>query len=372
MEKLPHISQKRWSFVLLLMFVANYVHATTITYTADLSKQDQLAIITRGTAYSATTSPATEASFTYKGMKFYSNGGYIPQGNTNLRVFGGKSLDITSYIGNITKVIVTVTESKYMDLTLTPSDNFKYSKDKSNLRYTFTFTAKEYPSSFSFKTNGVIWISKIAVTIEQPSSYSLSISQFGYSSLFHGEYDLQLPSDQSTLTAYTLALKDGQLEPMHTFYAGDVIPKGTSVLVKGAQGTYYLPVSTTSSTAEYDNELQGLDVPGMIIDDSNSDDYYYYKLTTLNNLNFGFYWGADEGAPFELKNAHRAYLRLPKNLFETSEQAKAFDLEDVLDVITEARKEDTHPTKLFDLTGRQVSHPVKGVYICNGKKVLIR
>lgn len=372
MNNLHHISLKRWILALQLMFFVCYAHAVTVTYTADLSQQDQLTIISRGTAYSVTTSPATEASFTYNGMMFYSNGAYIPEGNTELRVYTGKNLEITSYIGNITKVVVTVTESKYADLTLTPSDDFKCTKSKSNLRYTFALTSNASTSSLSFKTNGAIWISKIAVTIEQPSAYSLSISQYGYSSLFHGEYDLQLPSNQSDLMAYTLLFKDGLLEPTHTFCAGDIIPKGTPVLVKGAQGTYNLAVSTATSSAEYENVLQGLDVPGMIIDASNSGDYYYYKLTTLNQQNFGFYWGADDGEPFELKNAHRAYLRLPKDLFTTSEQAKAFDLEEVLDIITETQREPSTPSKIFDLQGRQVSHPVKGIYICNGKKILIR
>ncbi len=370
MKNLYHISLKRWNITLLLMLVVSYVHAVTVTYTADLSNQDQLSIISRGAAYSVTTS--TEASFTYSGMLFYSNGAYMPQGNTELRVYIGKSLEITSYIGNITKVVITVPTPTYADLTLTPSDNFRCTKDKSNLRYTFAKKSEVPTSSFSFKTNGAIWISKIAVTIEQPTSYSLSVSQFGYSSLFHGEYDLQLPSSQSDMTAYTLTYKDGLLEPTHTFYAGDIIPKGTPVLVKGAQGTYNLAVSTAASTVEYDNNLLGLDVPGMIVEASNSDDYYYYKLTTLNKQNFGFYWGADDGEPFELKNAHRAYLRLPKSLFGTNEQVKAFDLDDVLDAITEAKQEQYSCTKIFDLQGRQVSHPVKGVYISNGKKVFIR
>lgn len=371
MKNLYHISLKRWNITLLLMLVVSYVHAATVTYTADLSNQDQLSIISRGTAYSVTTSPATEASFTYSGMLFYSNGAYMPQGNTELRVYTGKSLEITSYIGNITKVVITVPASKFMNSSLTTSDKKTPTKDKENLRYTFTLTSKS-TSSFSFKTNDLIWISKIAVTIEQPTSYSLSVSQFGYSSLFHGEYDLQLPSSQSDMTAYTLTYKDGLLEPTHTFYAGDIIPKGTPVLVKGAQGTYNLAVSTAASTVEYDNNLLGLDVPGMIVEASNSDDYYYYKLTTLNKQNFGFYWGADDGEPFELKNAHRAYLRLPKSLFGTNEQVKAFDLDDVLDAITEAKQEQYSCTKIFDLQGRQVLHLVKGVYISNGKKVLIR
>lgn len=351
---------------LLLLLLATYAQAAKVAYTIDLTQQSQLDITSKGV------SNGGETLFTYNGMKFYSAGGYFT--NEALRIYGSKKLEISSYIGNITKIVITVSKSTYADRTLTVPSSYERNKDKSNLKYTITVKKDSASSTCFFSPDNVMWITKMVITIDQPTTYPLSISQYGYSSLYHGEYDLQLPSN-SDLKAYTLAFKDGQFDATHTFGAGDIIPKGTPVLIKGAQGSYSLTISTDASAIDAENALKGLDVPGLIADSAGVTDYYhyYYKLTTLNQQNFGFYWGADDGGPFELKNPHRAYLRLPKSLFATQEEAKAFNLDDTLDAITSVTSDSKTTTEpLFDLQGRRVTHPAKGLYIRNGKKILIR
>lgn len=351
---------------LLLLLLATYAQAAKVAYTIDLTQQSQLDITSKGV------SNGGETLFTYNGMKFCSAGGYFT--NEELRIYGSKKLEISSYIGNITKIVITVSNSAQADLSLSVSSNYKSTKDKANHNYTISAANGKSASSVSLSPPNVIWITKMVITIDQPTTYPLSISQYGYSSLYHGEYDLQLPSN-SDLKAYTLAFKDGQFDATHTFGASDIIPKGTPVLIKGAQGSYSLTISTDASAIDAENALKGLDVPGLIADSAGVTDYYhyYYKLTTLNQQNFGFYWGADDGGPFELMNPHRAYLRLPKSLFATQEEAKAFNLDDTLDAITSVTSDSkTTIEPLFDLQGRRVTHPAKGLYIRNGKKILIK
>lgn len=99
---------------------------------------------------------------------------------------------------------------------------------------------------------------------------------------------------------------------------------------------------------------------------SASSDYYYYKLANDGTNGLGWYWGAAEGAAFE-SGAHKAWMFIEKSS-NARGFIKMFDEPTGVNEVT-AKKEDVKDI-YYDLSGRRVMNPTKGLYIVNGKKIL--
>lgn len=100
---------------------------------------------------------------------------------------------------------------------------------------------------------------------------------------------------------------------------------------------------------------------------SKRDDYYYYKLSYNNSgENLGWYFAAEEGAAFE-SDAHKAWMFIKKSPGARSFIRMFDEPTGVNEVIS--KKEDVKGT-YYDLSGRRVTNPTKGLYIVNGKKIL--
>ena len=155
------------------------------------------------------------------------------------------------------------------------------------------------------------------------------------------------------------------------FTAGKIIPKQTGFILQGA----------ANSTIEYQANVTGTEesvVGNLLIgtaterEFSSAGDKYYVLANGDEGL--GFYkQGTRNGASIKLA-AHRAGLRLP----EAIAPAKGFTID-----LESARKEaettgirDVRPTVqsrenvIYDLQGRRVTNPGRGIYIVNGKKVV--
>jgi hypothetical protein len=144
-----------------------------------------------------------------------------------------------------------------------------------------------------------------------------------------------------------------------------VIPAGTAVVLNGPQGTYNFKVVNDETVAPASNLLKGYDTPHL----TEGGDIYY-KLTVKNDK-VGFYWGEENGDAFET-GAHKAYLALTAD--ESS--AKSFYLfsDAVTDGIgaVESTRFNTQGAEIYNLNGQRVSTPQRGIYIINGKKVLVK
>ena len=155
------------------------------------------------------------------------------------------------------------------------------------------------------------------------------------------------------------------------FTAGKIIPKQTGFILQGA----------ANSTIEYQANVTGTEesVTGNLLigtaterEFSSAGDKYYVLANGDEGL--GFYkQGTRNGTSIKLA-AHRAGLRLP----EAIAPAKGFTID-----FESARKEaettgigDVRPTVqsrenvIYDLQGRRVTNPGRGIYIVNGKKVV--
>lgn len=157
--------------------------------------------------------------------------------------------------------------------------------------------------------------------------------------------------------------KDGAVE-------GYYVPRNTGVLVVCLENSapYYFPKATQSVTIS-DNQLKPAPVEGGVFTAELG--YKYYKLAYDNytaQTGLGFYWGAENGGAFKVK-AGTAYLAVP-----TSESnAKGFAFDGETTGIENVNMAANQSKTIYNLNGQRVSNMSQaGLYIVNGKKVVIR
>ena len=71
--------------------------------------------------------------------------------------------------------------------------------------------------------------------------------------------------------------------------------------------------------------------------------------------------------------AHKAYLTLPSGMAPAKGLILSFDDDETTDIESVTTDEETKDNDVYyNLNGQRVSNPQKGVYIHNGKKVIIK
>lgn len=168
-------------------------------------------------------------------------------------------------------------------------------------------------------------------------------------------------------------------------------------IVKGAEGTYDIPVSATEpdwidafSNLRYTSDYDGNWVYRSAYSDySGTDDnatkiktYYRYIFAKDNSNNIGFYKLAtnysrskDESTVYYYElGAHTAYLETSTDVTPTADARVAllFSDDETTAVQTIEAIERPQSDKIYNISGQQVGKPTRGLYIINGKKLIIK
>lgn len=163
---------------------------------------------------------------------------------------------------------------------------------------------------------------------------------------------LNIPAD---VKAYTVKV-DGEVAKL-TEITGGVIPAGVAAVIEktGAGESYEFTFAPSGSTANA-NDLQGVYVETTIPDENNA--YVLAKGTK----GVGFYLLSETE---RVLGANKAYLSVPNDA--AGVKAFVLDLGDLTGInSTEVAGEEVY----YDLQGRRVLKPVKGIYVTkSGKKV---
>ena len=112
----------------------------------------------------------------------------------------------------------------------------------------------------------------------------------------------------SGVTAYYASDITGSTLTLLKF--NNVIPANTGVIVNASAGTYTFVKSSTSPSAPETNYLNGDVTTGNTTGTGNNGKYYRLSYNTDPATDLGFYYGAEDGAAFEIE-ANKAYLALP-------------------------------------------------------------
>ncbi|MBQ8656068.1 MAG: hypothetical protein IJ527_03295 [Prevotella sp.] len=144
-----------------------------------------------------------------------------------------------------------------------------------------------------------------------------------------------------------------------------VVPANTGLLLNGEAKTYEIPVAATAGTAIADNKLVAVTEETTVSAGTGTNVNY---VLVNNGGNAEFQWIGSNSATVP---AGRAYLTLadgPKGA-----GARLF-IDDTtgIDATFNDNVEMINDNVIYDLSGRRVEKPTKGIYIMNGKKVVIR
>ena len=166
---------------------------------------------------------------------------------------------------------------------------------------------------------------------------------------------------------------DGTMD-VQSYAAGAIVPANTGVMVSAeTYGDFKLIKSEEKGTSVLENNrlrptgVNGITADGM--NDANADmAYKFYRLTMHNGTKLGFWWGAENGAAFAVA-ANKAYLAIPASV---AGARSGFAFGDDVTGISQIENGKLKIENYYDLQGRKVSKPGKGLYIVNGKKVVIK
>ena len=131
------------------------------------------------------------------------------------------------------------------------------------------------------------------------------------------------------------------------------VPANTPILVQGAAGTYTFNDATTTD-AVTDNKLLASD--GSIVGDAAT----IYVLSNEESHGVGFYLLAS-GTKVPV---NKCYLQVRSG----ARSFIGFGDETAINSV----KAEVQSSEVFDLQGRRVAQPTKGLYIMNEKKVMIK
>lgn len=170
--------------------------------------------------------------------------------------------------------------------------------------------------------------------------------------------------------AVITGVADGKLTIDYRYNGGDVIPAGTAVLVKGEAGAHDYNLATNDEQAVAGNLLKGA---ASDVTTEGAECLFYMLSYDANHQNLGFYWAAEDGAAFTSK-AGKAYLALPQ---AASAGVTGYALDGTPVGIDQATTDAQAPAVIYTVDGRLVQQTdvkdlPKGLYIVNGKKVIIK
>lgn len=180
------------------------------------------------------------------------------------------------------------------------------------------------------------------------------------------------------VTVSTVVVENKVLTYPIQFVEGDVIPGDGAYLVKGAAGDYAFEKTKNPKEVDLGNNMLLSTGEGDIqtnapTGETDNNKYYFYKLS-LNKKStpgsVGFYWGNSTGSAFNYTKGHQAYLAVPKTDAFTV-QGFSFD---GTTGIAEVESAVNGNDEVYTISGMRVdgSNLSKGVYIVNGKKVIIK
>ena len=168
------------------------------------------------------------------------------------------------------------------------------------------------------------------------------------------------------LTVSEINVVDKKMK-LGNYAEGDVVPANTGVLVSAAtSGSKAITFTGKTGSAIGTNLLRPSGDAGVEASAMSDTDYYYYRLTMVDSKP-GFWWKSAEGAGFAL-GANKAYLKVLK----TAAEAQGFWFDDETTGIANVNSKQQFSGEYYNLNGQKVAQPTKGLYIVNGKKVIIK
>lgn len=209
-------------------------------------------------------------------------------------------------------------------------------------------------------------ITVTAVYVDKVKEVQVVINQYG-SGTYCSEYALDF-SNVNGLKAYAATGFNTSTQVV-TMTRMNTSEAGVGLFIKGEPGTYTVPVIDASNDNSL-NMLVGTLDKIMINGMSNDGAYTNFKYTVTSGNNTPMFYQFTDGSSF---SGGKAYLQIPTEwLPVTPSKTIKIKFDDGYTTDIEGIIDNSKNTTVYDLNGKQVMTPTKGLYIINGKKVLLK
>ena len=141
------------------------------------------------------------------------------------------------------------------------------------------------------------------------------------------------------------------------------VPANEGILLIGDPGEYKVPKKST--TTYYENMFVGT-LKAITINETEGEYTNYYLSNGTSGVGFYKVDGTQK------IGANRAYLPLLKGTTQSGTRFIGIDFGDGTTSVKEVKSGEVKGEKWFTLQGQRVTKPAKGLYIKNGKKVIVR
>lgn len=191
-----------------------------------------------------------------------------------------------------------------------------------------------------------------------PDNQSVTVGSDGYATYVS---PFRLDYTSSAIKAYTAKVNTSTGEVVLTQI--DKVQGGVPVILHYAGGkTEDIPVATAIDTPAASDLVAGTGEGVKSTEEISETTYCNYILNKVEGV-LGFYWANDKTVA-----SNRAYLHTTYNVASPSARLSIVFADEVTGInnLTPALNDGA----VYDLQGRRVAQPTKGLYIVNGKKVI--
>lgn len=199
------------------------------------------------------------------------------------------------------------------------------------------------------------------IWINREVSKEVSIGSTGYATFSGATYDYVVPAGCEAFVASSFADNVITISKI----VNGIIPANTGVLLKGAKGTYTLTAQAAAATVG--TNLFKANVTASELSPTEGD-YTNYILVPDDKGGVKFAPSSGSGT----LAANRAYLQLPTPAGSAREYVLSFNDDELTGIKAVESSKEKGADVCYDLSGRRVAQPTKGLYIMNGKKYIVK
>ena len=298
--------------------------------------------------------------------------------NSGMQINTGKnsSIKVPTCPGDISTIVLTASSAKkeagFSSSDYSGSGTITYlaSSGSDATSQTISLSGKNVKDGYIVPKGGNVVITHIVVNYDAPITYSdyrtslptveVSIATSGMLAFC---YDRALDFSTTDVKAYKAKVEGGVVKL--TKVSDGIVPANTGVILAADQNDYEIPVATADATTDFsDNDMVGVTQRTQVLWNPSADVYNYI-------LQGGEFKKASNG----YLKPNRAYLSTSYNVSAASAREYleiSFEEDDVTGIDATLVNSEKVNSDIYDLQGRKVEQPQKGMYIVNGKKVIIK
>lgn len=207
----------------------------------------------------------------------------------------------------------------------------------------------------NYSTNQSAGLDYVYIQKTGDATETVSVTEAGYAT-YATKYNVEVPEGNDVKVMTVKVNEDKSTITLHEVAANTVIPAGTGILVKAPAGNCDFVVTSDKGETFASNDLKAATEPVP------SDGATFFALRTLSDGKVGF---AVVATGVKIP-AGKAYLKVP-----AATTAKFFGLDGEATGINSVKTAKADGA-YYTLEGVKTTKPVKGLYIHNGKKIVVK